>query len=612
MDAGLSLAEQLAKLANEHDPDRGLIVCVMASSLPIQTSSGKTVIRDEAVIDAADQLKALGATIFAFGDYHNAGRNLTADTEEHFSAVMTAICGSADTAEADRSSYYFSKSKSGSSAEALNEMTAQITVTVAQVAARDVTVQVKNVDKDSRTDKSQTWKDWLQDILNKTPDAEASISYYAYEADGFSPDPFEEVVVPLRDLLQADGTLQYETKLVPLRTQAASHNAWAADQGTKVVITISDPVSVSHQWVGDAASYAPADVDLPAAEYVAFGAYIIPQDLESTDAHYRFEGWYLDQDCTSLVAGAIAPLQSMTLYGKWTRFVLVSYYASAPYEVPDAVLWVLPDSQLTDYAIEQNGYTFLGWYTDADMTQPYDWTQPVTEDMSLYAKWAPAANTTLSRTASTADTVPELLRGSSDSEDAYVLGYPDGTVRPKASVTRAEIAAILYRLLANDVRDEADTTENAFADVQDGDWYCEAVSTLAALDIIQGRDDADFDPDAPITRAELAALCARLDEDGDAGDGSVSFSDLTGHWAEAEIKKAASLGWLQGYPDGTFRPNDTVTRAEVMTILNRILDRTPQTEADLGENANTWRDNLDEAQWYYLDVQEATNSHESN
>jgi uncharacterized repeat protein (TIGR02543 family) len=396
LDAGLSLAQQLARIANSHDTgnNRPLIVCIVGSSLPMLGTDDGVVLRDDAVTAAAERLKSLGATVFAFGDYHNAGRDLDTDTEANFTAVMTAMCGSADTAEEDKIDYYFSKSKSGSNAEALSEMVTSITMAAAQAAALDVTVTVDNV-TDVRQNRSQDWKTWLRNILAATPEAEAIVTYHAYtvskdgDTTSFTWSPFAERTVPLRNLVQEDGTLQYETQLVPMRAEVTQSNTWAADQGTKVVITISTPVSVVHRWAGDADNYAPADVDDPGTEYVAYGAYVIPQDLSSDDIHYRFEGWYLDPDCRSMVVGAIAPIQDMTLYGKWTRFVLVNYYASAPYQTADAVLWVEPDTLLTEYILNQDGYRFGGWYTDAEMTQPYDWTQPVTEDMSLYAKWTP-------------------------------------------------------------------------------------------------------------------------------------------------------------------------------------------------------------------------------
>ncbi|WP_125116259.1 S-layer homology domain-containing protein [Agathobaculum sp. Marseille-P7918] len=138
-------------------------------------------------------------------------------------------------------------------------------------------------------------------------------------------------------------------------------------------------------------------------------------------------------------------------------------------------------------------------------------------------------------------------------------------------------------------------------------WYNTAVSTMAALGIIKGRTETTFEPDAPITRAEFAAICARFDTG--RTDGDSNFTDLSGHWAKDEIERAATLGWITGYPDGTFRPENAITRAEAMTMINRVLQRLPEDESDLLSNMQTWPDNLSSA-WYYLAVQEATNSHD--
>ena len=148
---------------------------------------------------------------------------------------------------------------------------------------------------------------------------------------------------------------------------------------------------------------------------------------------------------------------------------------------------------------------------------------------------------------------------------------------------------------------------NGFSDVNAGDWYNTAVSTLASLDILKGRTDTLFAPNAPITRAEFAAICARFDTS--LHDGGSSFTDIGGHWAEAEIGRACTLGWINGYEDGTFQPNSRITRAEAMTMVNRVLQRLPEGEDDLLPGMNTWPDNQPDA-WYYLAVQEAANSHD--
>lgn len=190
---------------------------------------------------------------------------------------------------------------------------------------------------------------------------------------------------------------------------------------------------------------------------------------------------------------------------------------------------------------------------------------------------------------------------------AYVIGYPDGTVHPNGQITRAEVATIFFRLLRDEVRDGAFTTSNTYSDVAYGKWYNNPISTMSALGIITGYPDGTFKPDKPITRAEFAAIAARFDET--QSGKSATFSDVIGHWAAKEIGIAYYNDWIKGYPDGTFKPDQNITRAEAMTLINRVLERKPESPADLLTNMNKWTDNMDTSKWYYLDVQEATNSH---
>ena len=200
--------------------------------------------------------------------------------------------------------------------------------------------------------------------------------------------------------------------------------------------------------------------------------------------------------------------------------------------------------------------------------------------------------------------VPDLLNGSN--HFAYVVGYKDGNVRPQGNITRAETAAIFFRLLKEEVRSENLSKHNDFADVTEDSWYNTAVSTMAGMNILKGRTANSFVPQAPITRAEFAAICARFDS-GKAAENN-SFTDISGHWAEKEIERAATLGWVSGYTDGSFHPDAPITRAEAMTLINRVLCRMPETKADLLDSMTKWPDNQPGA-WYYLAVQEATNSH---
>ena len=239
----------------------------------------------------------------------------------------------------------------------------------------------------------------------------------------------------------------------------------------------------------------------------------------------------------------------------------------------------------------RESYTFTGWYADQALTQKIT-TVTMNSNKTVYAGW-------------TATNVPDMLNG--DDHYAYVIGYLDGNVRPNANVSRAETATIFFRLLKSDIRDGNLIADNGFSDVSDGQWHNKAISTMAKLGIVKGRRADNFDPDASITRAEFAAICARFNTK--PVENSGSFSDISGHWAENEIERAAAFGWISGYPDGTFRPDARITRAEAMTMINRVLCRMPQSKSDLLDSMVTWPDNKP-SDWHYLAVQEATNSHD--
>ena len=238
----------------------------------------------------------------------------------------------------------------------------------------------------------------------------------------------------------------------------------------------------------------------------------------------------------------------------------------------------------------RESYTFTGWYADKALTQKIT-SVTMNSDKTVYAGWE-------------ATGVPDKLNG--DDHFAYVVGYSDSTVRPNANISRAETATIFFRLLKSDIRDGNLTADNEFSDVSDGQWHNKAISTMAKLGIVKGRRADRFDPDASITRAEFAAICARFNTK--PVENSGSFSDISGHWAENEIERAAAFGWISGYPDGTFHPDARITRAEAMTMINRVLCRMPQSESDLLDSMVTWPDNK-RSDWHYLAVQEATNSH---
>ena len=203
------------------------------------------------------------------------------------------------------------------------------------------------------------------------------------------------------------------------------------------------------------------------------------------------------------------------------------------------------------------------------------------------------------------DDVPTGLNG--DDHYAYIVGYPNGNVEPNGNITRAEVATIFFRLLTEEVRTANSTQSNSLSDVTRGQWFNHAVSTLSSMGIVKGHNDGTFAPNAPITRAEFAAIAARFDDKNT--DTSSKFTDIASHWAKNEIGIAANKGWINGYPDGTFRPNQYITRAEAMTLVNRVLNRLPENSSDLLDSMIKWPDNSDTSAWYYLAVQEATNSH---
>ena len=241
----------------------------------------------------------------------------------------------------------------------------------------------------------------------------------------------------------------------------------------------------------------------------------------------------------------------------------------------------------------RSGYRFEGWYYDTRLTDK------VTDDVkvnktvvTLYARWSSSET-------------PGMLND--EDHFAYVQGYSDGNVHPYGLISRAETTTIFFRLLTDEVRDDNLLTSNTYTDVTNDYWANTAISTMTGLGIVQGRSATTFDPKAPITRAQFAAICARFDTG--VSSGSRTFSDISGHWAEKYIERAAELGWIQGFADGTFRPDTYITRAQAMTMINRVLNRTPEDEEDLLEGMKVWPD-CNPSDWFYLAVQEATNSHD--
>ena len=309
---------------------------------------------------------------------------------------------------------------------------------------------------------------------------------------------------------------------------------------------------------------------------------------------YIFQGWYADADFTGDPITKITMDADKTVYAGWEK------------EAPKQVTLTYESGGGTKFAPEQysvgttatldktpvkSGFTFRGWYASKDLSG-----DPITKinmdtDHTVYAKWE-------------ADTTPDLDKGD---HTAYIIGYPDSTVRPQQPITRAEVATIFFRLLTEDSRNEHWASTNHYSDVADTDWYNNAISTLTNMGVLKGDGQGHFFPNAPITRAEFAAIAARFSTQ-TAAD-TTAFSDVpASFWGAKEIAKAEKLGWIKGYPDGTFRPENNITRAEAMTLVNRVLERAVDA-GGLHRDMVIWSDNPDTGAWPYYDVQEATNSH---
>lgn len=351
---------------------------------------------------------------------------------------------------------------------------------------------------------------------------------------------------------------------------------------------------------------------------------------------YSFVGWATEQkgkveyeDQTNIKLDKEFPNlkddnDEATLYAVWReQSVTLSYEpndaelgsVSSASETVDAVTGTAKGS----IAQPKSGARFDGWYSADGTLLSTDLTfVPTKADGAVWqgttyyahfsAKRSPSTPSTPAKPDETKPTlapIPEMLNG--EDHYAYLLGYEDGTVRPNGSISRAEVATVLFRLLKDDVRAQNLTKDNACSDVSGTAWYAAAVSTLSKMGVISGYPDGTFRPNAPITRAEFAAMIARFDETAKSAD--TPFTDISGHWAENAIGKAYGNGWVEGSSKTVFCPESNLTRAETATLLNRVLHRLPEKESDLLANQIVWPDNP-ETFWGYLAIQEATNSHE--
>ncbi len=375
-----------------------------------------------------------------------------------------------------------------------------------------------------------------------------------------------------------------------------------------------------------------------AAQTFGPGQYLPLNECRFSREGYDFVGWALSKNdekqfsdkaevqFTDLVSSGSKPKDgdSATLYAVWQEQRVTIGYVSSDTElgtVSSALETVaaVKGTAKGSTAQPKSGARFDGWYS-ADGTLlskeltfvPTKGDGAVWQGTTYYAhfsaKRSPSTPSTPAKPDETKPTlapIPEMLNG--EDHYAYLLGYEDGTVRPNGSISRAEVATVLFRLLKDDVRTQNLTKDNAYSDVSDTAWYAAAVSTLSKMGVISGYPDGTFRPNAPITRAEFAAMIARFDETAKSAD--TPFTDISGHWAENAIGKAYGNGWVEGSSKTVFCPESNLTRAETATLLNRVLHRLPEKESDLLANQIVWPDNP-ETFWGYLAIQEATNSHE--
>ena len=333
-----------------------------------------------------------------------------------------------------------------------------------------------------------------------------------------------------------------------------------------------------------------------------------------------FLGWNTKADGTGDMkdpGNSVLVTGNITLYAVWgnkTPGTTLTYHANGG-SGADVTVTCTNNETVTVKAkdtFSRSGYTFKNWNTQADGqgTSFAPGAQVIVDNIDsndLYAIWD--KNSSGGHGGGWSITIPDDVPTGLNGKDhyAYVVGYPDGMVYPQKNITRAEVATIFFRLLEDETREANMTKSNSYNDMKDGAWYTCAVSTLSKMGIIKGYEDGSFKPDASISRAEFAAIAARFDPDGDTTP--ATFSDVSSHWAKDEISIAANHGWIKGYEDGSFKPDQKITRAETMTLVNRVLKRLPETKDDLHKDMKTWPDNQNESAWFYLAVQEATNSH---
>lgn len=406
------------------------------------------------------------------------------------------------------------------------------------------------------------------ETLELTEGPLAKIKYKAVQKDGTKEDKISETVVvkETTSSVRPSGTTGTTTSTIS-------------------VITEVDGTQIDKKTSSSAITYNPYDLETPKKDHNLFG------------------GW-INKSTGDDITGVAEYTKTTTITAKWipTGDVNVNFVIDgAPVEVntkkpvsvtvPETAIVVGEEgTEITTTAFEAvvgTNKKFEGWFTDAECTIPAEESVIATEDITFYGK-----------------TVSSSYASTSENHYAYIAGYPDGTVKPEQDITREEVATIFFRVMDEAKRNENLKYTNDFTDVDDTRWSNTAISTMSNIGTVIGYPDGTFKPGQNITRAEFVAVVVRF-----AGLEAAEYevSDISGHWAEEDIKTAAANGLVIGYEDGTFRPEQYITRAEVMAVVNRMLNRKVD-ETGLIEDRINWVDNTSD-KWYYYDVLEATNSH---
>lgn len=323
-----------------------------------------------------------------------------------------------------------------------------------------------------------------------------------------------------------------------------------------------------------------------------------------TRADYAFEGWYETADFSTAAVTEIGTAETgdRVFYAKWRYDAPAAVYYTLTFETSGgsavrSLRRAAGSRVALDQTTEREGYVFTGWYLDEGRTQPADHVV-LHRDTTVYAGWrrdvADPGDTGVADRLNTAEHI------------RYLEGYPDGSFAPDSDMTRAEAAQMFYRLLL----DKNVPITVRFDDVAAGAWYAEAVETLASLGILEGVGGGRFAPERSITRAEFTAIAMRFTKLAAAGENI--FTDVAGDaWYCDAVISAVHYGWISGYPDGTFAPDSTITRAEVAAVVNRMLDRSGD-EGYFRSHADAlvrFAD-LAESHWAYCEVMEAANAHD--